>query len=96
MMFDKLYEETGRANIQFIGYASENSRYDFAIIYTEHFFGKPIVLCMQTGRSALLCQDDIGNLEYLQRSFSIKPQEAEELSHFLQQRLPFVEVQEQY
>lgn len=95
-MFDKLYEETEKANIEFIGYASENSRYDFAIIYTEHFFGKPIVLCMQTGRSTLLCQDDLNNLEHLQRSFSIKPAEAEELSQFLRQRLPFVELQDQY
>ncbi|WP_010269967.1 DUF3055 domain-containing protein [Paenibacillus senegalensis] len=95
-MFDKLYEETEKANIQFIGYASESSRYDFAIIFTEHFFGKPIVLCMQTGRSALLCQDDLSNLEHLQRCFSIRPAEAEELSHFLRQRLPFVALHDQY
>lgn len=95
-MFDKLYEEMERATIHFAGYASEKNRYDFAIIFTEQFFGKPIVMCMQTGRSALLCVDDLNNVDYLQKSFSVRPDEAEELSLFLRQRLPSMELQDQY
>ncbi|GIP32860.1 DUF3055 domain-containing protein [Paenibacillus sp. J2TS4] len=95
-MFDKLYEEVERATVHFIGYASETTRYDFAIVYTEHFFGKPLVLCMQTGKSTLLCLDDVNNLEHLQTHFGVKLDEAEELSSFFHERLPAVGLHDQY
>jgi hypothetical protein len=96
-MFERLYDEVGQSKVNFVGYVSERARYDFAIIYTDHFFGKPLVVCMQTGKSSLLCQDDVHNLDYLQRAFHITDRsEAEELSIFLRQRVPSVEVNEQY
>jgi len=54
-MFDHLYDESESAKVDFFGYASERARYDFAIVFTNRFFGKPLVVCMQTGRSSLLC-----------------------------------------
>lgn len=96
-MFDRLYDVSERAHVHFIGYASEIARYDFAIVYTDSFFGKPLVICMQTGKSALLCENDLNNLEYLQRVFSISGRtEAEELAIFLRQRVPAVPSLEQY
>jgi hypothetical protein len=96
-MFDRLYEETEQAKVVFFGYASEHARYDFAIVFTDNFFGKPLVVCMQTGRSSLLCADDAVNKEYLQKTFGIHTEaEAEELSIIMQQRLPFLEMKEQY
>lgn len=96
-MFDRLYDVSERAHVHFIGYASEIARYDFAIVYTDSFFGKPLVVCMQTGKSALLCENDLNNLDYLQRVFSVPTgAETEELAHFLRQRLPAVQALEQY
>lgn len=96
-MLDRLYDVTERTQVSFIGYASEASRYDFAIIYTDCFFGKPLVVCMQTGKSALLCENDLNNLEYLQQVYNISSrEEAEEISHFLLQRIPAVTADEQY
>lgn len=96
-MFDRLYDITENTQVSFTGYASETARYDFAVVYTDSFFGKPLVICMQTGRSALLCEHDLENLDYLQRMFSIASHsQAEELSLFLKQRIPAVSVLEQY
>lgn len=96
-MFDRLYDVSERAQVNFIGYASETARYDFAIVYTDSFFGKPLVICMQTGKSALLCENDLENLDYLQHVFNISgKKETMELAVFLKQRLPAVPSQEQY
>ncbi|MDP5273292.1 DUF3055 domain-containing protein [Chengkuizengella axinellae] len=89
-MFDKLYDVNENTHVNFIGFTTENTRYDFAFVYTDNFFGKPLVVCMQTGRSSLLCFDDLDNLDYLQRIFLINEVEAEELSDFLKQRIPSV------
>lgn len=96
-MLERLYEVSERTQVSFLGYATESSRYDFAIVYTDSFFGKPLVVCMQTGKSALLCENDLGNLDYLQQVYSISSlEEAEEFSRFLSQRIPSVSVHEQY
>ncbi len=96
-MFERLYDVTEQSRVNFFGYISERNRYDFAIIYTNHFFGKPLVVCMQTGKSSLLSMEDVSHLENLQKLFSIRSRdEAEELSVFLRQRLPDVPMSDQY
>ncbi|MDR6224874.1 DUF3055 domain-containing protein [Desmospora profundinema] len=87
--YERLYDESEQANVRFVGFVWENGRYDFGIVYTQMFFGKPLVVCMQTGRSSLLSQDDVENLEYLQRLYNLKSvAEAEEVSIFLQNNIP--------
>lgn len=96
MMFERLYDATEQANVQFVGYASDRARYDFGIVYTSAFFGKPLVVCMQTNRSSLLDYDDLDNLVYLQRAFRLNPGEAEEVAAFLKQLVPSIRMKEQY
>lgn len=96
-MFDRLYDLTEQSQVNFVGFVSEHSRYDFSIVYTKEFFGKPLIICMQTGRSSLMCHDDLSNLDHLKRVFNIKESEqAQELSTFLQQRIPVLPYSEQY
>ncbi|HZG85459.1 DUF3055 domain-containing protein [Paenibacillus sp.] len=96
-MFDRLYDESEQTKVDFFGYATERARYDFAIVYTNRFFGKPLVVCMQTGRSSLLSADDLANTEHLQRIFSLSgAEEAEDLAVILRQRLPHLDLKEQY
>lgn len=96
-MFESFYDDTENAKVDFFGYASELARYDFAIVYTNRFFGKPLVVCMQTGRSSLLDPDDLKDTEGLQKTFAIKKaEEAEELATILKVRLPLMEFKEQY
>lgn len=89
MAFERLYDESEKAKIRFVGFVSDKGRYDYGIVYTHLFFGKPIVICMQTGRSSLLSIEDVENTEYLKQVFNLQCQEeAEELAVFLKENLP--------
>lgn len=87
---DRLYDDSEKARVRFVGFVSGNRRYDFGIVYTHLFFGKPLVICMQTGRSSLFSLEDVDNLEYIQQIFNLETEkEAEETAHFFRQNLPF-------
>ena len=96
-LFDKLYDEFENAKVRFIGFTTNSTRYDFGIIYTNMFFGKPLVVCMQTGRSSLLEQKDIEDLDHLQLTFKISTREqAKDLADFFLEELPEVPFQAEY
>lgn len=87
--YERLYDESEQVKVRFVGFVSELGRYDFGIIYTKMFFGKPLVVCMQTGRSSLLSLEDVENLDYLQRVYNLRSrEEAEELAVFFRTNLP--------
>jgi len=89
--FDHLYDESENAKVRFLGFASERSRHDFGIVYTHKFYGKPLVICMQTGQSTLLCSEDAVNPGYLQKIFRLdSASEAEALAQFFQEFLPTI------
>lgn len=56
MAFDEelLYTVSETSRVRFTGIETEMSRYDFGFVYTHQFMGKVLVVCMQTGQSALL------------------------------------------
>ncbi|WP_078547400.1 DUF3055 domain-containing protein [Litchfieldia alkalitelluris] len=96
-LFEKLYDEQEKAGVRFVGFTTTNVRYDFGIVYTNMFFGKPLVVCMQTGRSTLLDPKDIENLEYLQKVFRIDNlEEASDLAEFFREALPSMPFETQY
>jgi hypothetical protein len=90
-LYERLYDESEKAKVRFVGFISEHGRYDFGIVYTHMFFGKPLVVCMQTGRSSLLSMEDTENLEYLQKIFNLRSrEEAEEIALFFRSNLPAI------
>ncbi|MFB5194015.1 DUF3055 domain-containing protein [Neobacillus sp. KR4-4] len=96
-IFEKLYDEHENSKVRFIGFTTESTRYDFGIIYTNMFFGKPLVVCMQTGRSTLLDPKDIEDIDYLQTIFRIPDQQqAEDLADFFRETLPSIPFITQY
>lgn len=96
-LFDRLYDETERVNVQFIGITTEKSRYDFGIVYTNLFFGKPLITCMQSGKSLLLSREDLGDNEYLKKMFSVEcEKDLEALSEFFKSVLPVTTLENQY
>ncbi|MEH7355894.1 DUF3055 domain-containing protein [Neobacillus drentensis] len=96
-IFDKLYDENENAKVRFIGFTTEDTRYDFGIIYTNLFFGKPLVVCMQTGRSTLLDPKDVEDIDYLQTVFRISDkQQAANLAEFFSITLPSIPFVTQY
>lgn len=87
--YERLYDESEHSQVRFVGFISENGRYDFGILYTHMFFGKPLVVCMQTGRSSLLSLEDADNLEYIKKIFNLRSmEEAEEIAVFFRNNLP--------
>ncbi|PLR84055.1 hypothetical protein CVD25_12955 [Bacillus canaveralius] len=96
-LFEKLYDEHEKVKVRFIGFTTDETRYDFGIVYTNMFFGKPLVVCMQTGRSTLLDPRDLEDTEHLQHSFRIKDKkEAEDLAEFFLDALPGASLETQY
>ncbi|SFT04698.1 DUF3055 domain-containing protein [Marininema halotolerans] len=88
-LYERLYDETERAQVRFVGFVSDEGRYDFGIVYTHMFFGKPLVVCLQTGRCSLLSQEDIDHLEDIQRIYQLKSRdEAQAVSNFLHHHVP--------
>lgn len=96
-MMENLYDVTESSNINFVGCITEDSRFDFAIVYTSHFLGKPLVVCMQTGRSSPMSTEDLDDADLLRSRFLVDdPQAADELRMLLGQRLPAMDWHEQY
>lgn len=96
-MMERLYDEAERCQVRFVGFLSEKSRFDFCIVSTQQFFGKPMVICMQTGRSSLLSAEDVNNISYLMEVYQIADEEeARNLSQFFREILPTLPLYEQY
>ncbi|CAM4033106.1 hypothetical protein BAMA_09190 [Bacillus manliponensis] len=88
-MFEKLYDEHENTKVRFLGFITNEMRYDFGIIYTNMFFGKPLIVCMQTGRSTLLGRDDVENIHHLKDVFKLKSEgEAMDLAQLFQVLVP--------
>ncbi|MFD1735652.1 DUF3055 domain-containing protein [Bacillus salitolerans] len=95
--FERLYDEQEYSKVRFVGFTTDEIRYDFGLVYTNMFFGKPLVICMQTGRSTLLDPQDISDLDHLQRVFKIRTlKEAEDLAEFFKETLPTIPLETQY
>lgn len=96
-LFEKLYDEKETVSVRFVGFTTEDTRYDFGIVFTNMFFGKPLVVCMQTGRSTLLDPKDIEDLDHLQNVFRIKERkQAADLAEFFRETLPSIPFVTQY
>jgi Protein of unknown function (DUF3055) len=96
-IFEKLYDEHEKVKVRFVGFTTDQTRYDFGIVYTSMFFGKPLFVCMQTGRSALLDPRDLENIDYLMETFRIQDElQAADLVEFFQEALPSVPFEPQY
>lgn len=84
--FDFLYdhqEETTTRFVCFVGHALH--RFDLAIMTTTRYFGKKLVIDLQSGRSAVIGPDDLAEEGYLEHVFKINEEQALELNEFLSQ-----------
>lgn len=96
-LYERLYDESERANVQFVGMTTEHSRYDFAILYTNLFFGKPLVTCMQSGRSCLLNREDLEDADHVRHTFRVHyDKDVEALREFFWTVLPPPSLETQY
>ncbi|GGC80190.1 hypothetical protein GCM10007216_08380 [Thalassobacillus devorans] len=95
MYMEKLYDEMEQSNVRFVGFTTKEGRYDFGIVYTSQFFGKPLVVCMQSGQSSLLDSSDVKDLDFLQKKFRLPDKMvAMDLADFLNDVVPPAELME--
>ncbi|MBO8156761.1 MAG: DUF3055 domain-containing protein [Bacillaceae bacterium] len=78
-----LYDDTEHTDVRFISFMGEATRYDLAIIKTERYYGKAIVLNIQGNRFAIIGHDDLQEPGYLEHAFNLSEIEADELKEFL-------------
>ncbi len=84
---DLMYDETEVTTTRFVGFIGEYGRFDLAIVTTNRFFGKRLVISLQSGRSAILTADEAEDADYIAMAFQVSEQEASELATFLTNNL---------
>jgi uncharacterized SAM-dependent methyltransferase len=80
-----MYDETEDTRTRFVGFIGESKRFDLSLTNSNHFFGKTLVHDIQSGRSAIIGQDDLKEEGYLEHAYNLTEEEAAELLSFLEQ-----------
>lgn len=84
-MYINMYDEQEETMTRFVGFVG-NHRWDLAITQTKHFYGKSLVINIQSGRSAILDKDDLSEdkVHLLAEQFALSDEEeVQELAEFL-------------
>lgn len=84
--FDYLYDTTEQTSTRFVCFIGESMRrFDLAIMTTNRYYGKKMIIDLQSGRSAIIGPDDLAEEGYLEFAFKLTEEEAAELHTFLEQ-----------
>lgn len=79
-----LFDQFESTRTRYLGFVADGIRYDFTITYSQYFFGKAIVICLQSNKSALLDMHDINILDVMMHSLNLTHQQARHLSELLE------------
>lgn len=80
-----LYDDLVNTKTRFVSFMGENQRFDLAIIQSDRYYGKQIVLDIQSNRFAIIGHDDLDEEGYLEYAFNLSEEHAEELRSFLRE-----------
>jgi hypothetical protein len=78
-----LYDDTVETKTRFVSFMGENIRFDLAIIKSDRYYGKSLVLNIQSNRFAIIGSDDLDEPGYIEHAYQLSEEEAEELRLFL-------------
>jgi hypothetical protein len=78
-----LYDETEETRTRFVSFMGEHQRFDLAIVATARYYGKLLVLDVQSNRFAIIGSDDLEEPGYLEHAYNLNAEEADELRSFL-------------
>ncbi|MBM7609240.1 DUF3055 domain-containing protein [Ureibacillus composti] len=78
-----LYDDVEDTKTRFVSFTGKRLRYDLAIMQSNRFFGKVLVLDMQFNRFAIIGTDDLEEPGYLEHVFNRTEEEAEDLREYL-------------
>jgi len=80
-----LYDDTTETKTRFVSFMNENSRFDLALIQSDRYYGKTIVLNILGNRFAIIGPDDLAEEGYLEHAFQLNEEDARGLSDFLEE-----------
>lgn len=86
-MVDILLEEKENQTVLHYCVATDTHRYDFSVIYSNYFFGKAMVISMQTEKMVLMCQEDIENDSFWVTKLGINDADISACKSFFQRLL---------
>jgi len=78
-----LYDDIEETRTRFVSFMGENQRFDLAIVNSSRYYGKLLVLDVQSSRFAIIGSDDLEEPGYIEHAYQLKAEEAEELRSFL-------------
>lgn len=82
--YDFLSDTTEQTSTRFVTFITPGmERFDLAILTTNRFYGKKVVIDLQSGRSGVLGPDDLEEEGVLESVFRITEEAARELAQFL-------------
>ncbi|HEY8530367.1 MAG TPA: DUF3055 domain-containing protein [Paenibacillaceae bacterium] len=82
--FDFLLDINEQTSTRYVTFITPKlNRFDLAVLTTDRFYGKKIVIDLQTGRSGILGPDDLEEEGVLESVFRISEEQARELAEFL-------------
>ncbi|GGE80650.1 DUF3055 domain-containing protein [Priestia taiwanensis] len=80
-----LYDQTSDTKTRFISFMGEEQRHDFALLYSDQYYGKTVVLDIQRNRFAIIGHDDLNEPGYIEYAFQVDEAVAEEMTDFLRE-----------
>lgn len=78
-----LYDDTAVTKTRFVSFMGENVRHDLALIFSDHYYNKVLVLDIQRNKFAIIGSDDLDEPGYLESAFGVDEETANELRDFL-------------
>lgn len=78
-----LYDEIEHTRTRYVSFVGKTNRFDLAITTTKHFYGKLLILNLQSNRFAIIGEDDLEEPGYLEYVYQFSEEEAEELKQFI-------------
>ncbi|NBC71665.1 DUF3055 family protein [Paenibacillus sacheonensis] len=83
--YDFMSDTTEQTTTRFVTFITPNlKRFDLAIMTTNRFYGKKLITDLQSGRTAIVGQDDLDEEGYLEYTYKITEEEAADLRQFLE------------
>lgn len=83
---DFLSDSTEQTTTRYVVFITESMyRFDLAITTTNRYYGKKLITDLQKGITAIIGPDDLEEEGYLQHTFRLEDQEAQELREFLEE-----------
>ena len=80
-----LYDEAEETKTRYVSFMGTSARFDLGIMQTDRYYGKNLVFDIQSGRFAIIGQDDLEEPGYLEHVFNLNEEDAQDLREFLEE-----------